>query len=249
MKLFGIIGYPLEHSHSEKYFRERNIKENNLQNVAYKKFPLKGIEEFPLLIRQNEELSGLNVTIPYKERILKYVDSLDETAQKIGAVNTLTIETKDGQPFIKGYNTDAPAFKETIEPHLADHHKKALILGTGGAAKAVAYALETLDIGYTFVSRNPRSGILSYRVLNEYIIETHHIIINTTPIGMFPDNASCPEIPYKKLSSKHLLYDLVYNPPKTEFLINGTVNHAKTIGGLDMFRLQAEKTWKLWNLK
>ena len=251
MKLFGLIGYPLSHSFSQKYFNERFLKENI--DAYYQLFPLKNIEEFPELLKQFPGLSGINVTIPYKEQIIKYLDNIAHIAKEIGAVNTVKIRQTRQTALsgktdkLSGYNTDVYGFYHTLKPLLKPIHKRALIFGTGGASKAVAYALKQLNIHFIFVSRNPeKNNEISYTDINSAIIKDNQIIINTTPLGMFPDIKTYPDISYESLTKFHILYDLVYNPEETLFLKFGKQNKAETINGLSMLKLQAEKSWEIF---
>lgn len=260
MKLYGLIGYPLSHSFSQKYFNEKFLKENI--DAYYQLFPLKNIEEFPGLLKQFSRLSGINVTIPYKEQIIKYLDNIDNIAKEIGAVNTVKIRQTRQTALsgrtdkhlkkysLFGYNTDVYGFYHSLKPLLKPIHKRALIFGTGGASKAVAYALKQLNIHFIFVSRNPeKNNDISYSDINSAIIKNNQIIINTTPLGMFPDINTYPPMPYESLTKTHILYDLVYNPEETLFLKFGKQNKAETINGLSMLKLQAEKSWEIWNNK
>ncbi len=239
---FGLIGKDIEYSFSRNYFSSK-FESLDLP-YSYVNFDLKTIEEFPSLIKNNPELKGLNVTIPYKEAVMPFLDSLHKSAKKIGAVNTIKF-TKKGK--LKGYNTDAYGFKKSITPFIETHHKRALILGTGGASKAICYVLKKLGIEYKFVSRKPSdSHQLPYSQLNEDNIKDYHIIINCTPLGTFPDTMACPDIPYAGLTSQHLLFDLVYNPSTTTFMKNGQEYGAITTNGSKMLEHQAEKAWSIW---
>lgn len=243
MKLFGLIGHPLTHSFSKKYFTEKFVKEN-ITDCEFLLFDIPNIKEFRNVLEQNPNLKGLSVTIPYKEVVMEYLDEIDETAKKIGAVNTIKIENNN----LIGYNTDYFGFKQSLKPFLEISQERALILGTGGASKAVFYALNSLNIKCLFVSRNPKNdNEISYEDVNEYIIRNHQIIVNTTPIGTFPNINEKPTINYNELTSKHLLYDLVYNPSETQFLKEGKQRRAMVLNGLQMLQLQAEKAWEIWN--
>ncbi len=235
---YGLIGRNISHSFSEKYFSEK-FKSENIQNSIYQTFDLKDISEVKKIF-ETENLKGFNVTIPYKEQIIPYLDELDIEAQKIGAVNCVKIQ--NGKKI--GFNTDAFGFENSLKPLLENHHKQALILGDGGAAKAVKFVLEKLGITYQTVSRK---GNFTYSDLDKTHLEDYQIIINTTPLGTFPDLDSCPEIPYEFLSSAHLVYDLVYNPEKTKFLKLAESKFAKIKNGYEMLVLQAEKSWEIWN--
>nr|WP_317631358.1 shikimate dehydrogenase [uncultured Flavobacterium sp.] len=243
-KLYGLIGKNISYSFSPTYFKN---KFNNLQlkNHKYKIFDLETIEELPnLLTEKNENLKGLNVTIPYKETVIPFLNKLSKNATTIGAVNTIKI-SKSGKT--KGYNTDYYGFKKSLEPLLKKQHKKALILGTGGASKAVAFALKKLKIEYDFVSREPNEYQFSYAELNHEIFDEYTIIINTTPIGTTPNVDQAPELDYTLFTKQHIAYDLIYNPEETLFLKLARKNGAQTKNGLEMLELQAEKAWKIWN--
>lgn len=250
MRLFGLIGYPLSHSFSKKYFTEKFVKEKI--EASYELFPLKEISEIKELLKNNPGLRGLNVTIPYKETVIPYLTELDETAKAVGAVNCIRIEIPNPKSPIlnlKGYNTDVFGFRQSIKPFLESRHEKALILGTGGGSKAVANVLKEIGIECFFVSRNKsdKTNYLIYDEVNEHVINACKLIVNTTPLGMFPDENTYPNIPYEYISSQHFLYDLVYNPVETEFLKRGKVKGALTMNGLSMLHLQAEKAWEIWN--
>lgn len=240
---FGLLGRNISYSFSKKYFTEKFEKEQ-LPN-SYSNFDINEIIEFPNILSTHPRLKGLNVTIPYKEQILPFLDDLSKNAKKIGAVNTIKIYN-NGK--IKGYNTDCYGFKKALVPYLNVHHKKALILGTGGASKAVAFTLNQLNIPFSFVSRSYAENVnFIYSNLNQQIINSHQIIINCTPLGTFPNTDQCPEIPYQFLSSTHLLFDLIYNPSVTLFLQNGQEQGAQILNGLSMLEFQAEKAWEIWN--
>jgi shikimate dehydrogenase len=248
MRQYGLIGHPLTHSFSEKYFSEKFRKENI--SADYKNYPIAQIQELPALLLQNKTLSGFNVTIPYKESVIPYLNDLDTIAGKVGAVNCVKVENENGSLLLKGYNTDVYGFKQSIKPFLESHHSKALILGAGGASKAVAYVLGELGFEFYHVVRNeklPAGNYFNYSALNEYMMNTFKLIVNTTPVGMFPDIDQAPAIPYQFINSSHLLYDLIYNPEETMFLKKGTANGAATLNGLSMLHLQAEKSWEIWN--
>ncbi len=247
MKLYGLIGYPLSHSFSRKYFSEKFEKEGLLQ-CRYDNYPLKSVDELPDLITDNEDICGLNVTIPYKEQVMRFMDSLDDNARNIGAVNTIKIIRKKQKPLMIGFNTDAYGFQESLKPFLNKTIKNALILGTGGASKAVAYVLGKLNISYMFVTRNPRNrNHFAYNDINGSVMSNFQLIVNTSPVGMYPDICNFPDIPYECISEKHILFDLIYNPPETVFLKKGKEMGAKIINGLPMLHLQAEKAWEIWN--
>ncbi len=243
--LFGLIGKTLTHSFSKQYFSDKFEREG--LDHTYELFPLEKIEDYLRLIKQHANLSGLNVTIPYKESIIPFLDSLSPEAEKANAVNTILF--RDGKS--TGYNTDIYGFRNSIKPFLEPHHQRALILGTGGASKAVSYVFDDLGIDYYFVSRNKgnRLKCFSYDELNAYVMKSFPLIVNTTPVGMYPDVHSSPPVPYEHLTTSHFLYDLVYNPAETLFLKNGRSKGARTMNGLDMLKLQAERAWQLWNEK
>jgi shikimate dehydrogenase len=243
MRTFGLIGFPLTHSFSVKYFAEKFVREGILDCV-YKNFPLHSIGDFATLLKE-ENLSGLNVTIPYKESVIDYLDEIDAAAASIGAVNCIKIT--DGK--LKGYNTDVFGFAESLKNYLGDIRPRALILGTGGSSKAISFALDQLDISFHFVSRQKKTDQLTYQELTADIIRDHTLIINTTPLGMFPDTEAAPDLPYTALTGDHYLYDLIYNPEETLFLREGRLNKAHTKNGLEMLYLQAEKNWEIWNAK
>ncbi len=244
MRLFGLIGYPLGHSFSKKFFTEKFEKEQI--DAEYQLYPLENINHFPELI-QTVNLTGLNVTIPYKEQVISFLDELDETAAAIGAVNVIKFNRNEGKLTLKGYNSDAIGFEHAIRPLLKENHKKALILGTGGSSKAVDYSLRKLGIQTSFVSRKASTGILSYQDLNHNILSENQLIVNCTPLGLYPNTADCPDIPYELLTEKHLLYDLIYRPDETLFMKKGKQQGAHTVNGLEMLYHQAVEAWEIWN--
>jgi shikimate dehydrogenase len=246
MRTFGLIGKSLGHSWSKFYFEQKFIREN-LDDCLYLNFPLSDLQGLYDLISKDLSVSGLNVTIPYKLAVIDYLDELDPAAKAIGAVNCLEINRTVNHLSVKGYNTDMTAFRDTLKPLLDDSCRKALVLGTGGAARAVSFALQDLNIDYSFVSRGKKEGFLTYAELDESIIKGHPLIINSTPAGMFPDLGQSPSLPYKYLTNAHLLYDLIYNPAETLFLRKGAESGAKTKNGLEMLQLQAELSWRIWN--
>ncbi|MFH6605068.1 shikimate dehydrogenase family protein [Maribacter algicola] len=239
---FGLIGRNISYSFSEGYFA-RKFEKLGLNGHSYENFDLSAIEEFHELIANNKDLKGLNVTIPYKQAIIPFLDELSVKAKKIGAVNTIKF-TKNG---LKGYNTDIYGFQNSIEPFLKSHHQKALILGTGGASKAVAFVFDEMNIEYRFVSRNGSADRMTYASLDQKTIETHPIIVNCTPLGTYPNIEDLPAIPYHFLGRQHLLFDLIYNPEKTRFLEEGELRGTTILNGLKMLELQAEKAWQIWN--
>jgi shikimate dehydrogenase len=244
-KKYGLIGKNLSYSFSKKYFTEK-FKNLGLNNYSYENFDLQTIEEFPSMLESViDQIQGFNVTIPYKQEIIEYLDEIDEEANSIGAVNTIKI-SKEGK--LKGYNTDIYGFEHSLKPLLRSHVKNALILGTGGASKAIAFVLEKNNIQFNFVSRIPtKPRTISYDDLTGTIITEHHLIINCTPIGTFPKIESSPEIPYEFMGHKHLLYDLVYNPEVSTFLNKGKARGTNIKNGEEMLRLQADRSWEIWN--
>ena len=243
MIIYGLIGFPLSHSLSPALFSDRFSKEKILDK-KYLLFPLEQLDNFPEFIRKNPGIQGLNITVPYKERILEFLDEIDETALKIGAVNTIRVHRKKGIPVLKGYNTDAEGFRLSMD---FSRFNKALILGTGGASKAIAFALEEQGIDFLFISRSPRNPLsIHYSEITEEMMQSHLLIINTTPLGMYPEVDSFPPIPYQWVTSSHYLYDLVYNPPLTKFLQKGSDKGAFVQNGTKMLHLQAEESLKIW---
>ncbi|WP_448529534.1 shikimate dehydrogenase family protein [Raineya sp.] len=242
MKKLGLIGYPLTHSFSKKYFQEKFFQEN-LHSYTYELYPIENISQFPQLLAQEPELIGLNVTIPYKEQILPFLDEIHENAQKIGAINTIAIQ--NGKKI--GYNTDYEGFLVSLQNWISyQKPSKALVLGTGGASKAVQAVLEHLQIPFQVVSRNKKATQLTYQEITPALIESSTLIINTTPLGMYPALNTCPPLPYECINSKHWLYDLVYNPELTLFLQKGKAQGANIKNGLEMLYLQAEAAWNIW---
>lgn len=242
-RVFGLIGYPLHHSFSEKYFSEKFAKEN-ISDCRYELFPIKSIDELKQLVRSLPALKGLNVTIPYKQQVIRYLTDTSEIPDGIRACNCIKIQDKQ----LIGFNTDHIGFEKSLTPLLKPHHKKALILGTGGAAESVAYVLKKSGIPYSFVSRSPQyASIFTYREINAKKLKDYTIIINTSPLGMYPDVDNCPDLPYSAITEKHLLYDLIYNPAKTLFLVKGERQGAVIKNGEEMLAIQAEESWKIWN--
>ena len=247
MKGYGLIGFPLSHSFSSGYFAEK-FRREGIGDCYYMNFPLEDITKLPELLLKNHDLRGLNVTIPYKEKVMAFLDDLDDGAKSVGAVNTLKIRRSEGLIKMKGYNTDVYGFRMSLEPLLTPAHKKALILGTGGASKAVSFVLRELGIKAAFVSRHPRQDDqIAYPDLTGETVSSYQVIINTSPLGMHPHIGASPDIPYEHISSRHIMYDLIYNPPETVFLKEGRKRGAVTANGLDMLHFQAEKAWEIWN--
>lgn len=240
---FGLVGKDISYSFSKKYFTEK-FALGNLTDCTYENFDLQSIDEFPSVIANNPDLKGLNVTIPYKESVIPYLNKLSTNAAQIGAVNVIRF-TKKGK--LKGYNSDYYGFMKSLEPLLQPHHKKALILGTGGAAKAISFALDRLGILYTFVTREEKEGMIDYDRINATTFDNHQIIINCTLIGTVPNTKEFPPIPYNFFTEKHIAFDLIYNPEETQFLKKAKKKGAITKNGYEMLVLQAEKAWKIWN--
>lgn len=260
MKNYGLIGYPLSHSFSKKYFTEKFIAEK-IKHTAYDLYPLEHIKELPTLLHQNPNLCGLNVTIPHKVNVMKYLDWIEHDAKTAGAVNCIKVIAESpvsaafsgelgikGHDFrLEGYNTDIYGFDGSLSPLLNHHHDKALILGDGGAARAVKCVLENKGIDYVSVTRKPAEGNILFSELTPHHIAAYKLIINTTPLGTYPNVDECPPIPYEAIGHHHLLFDLVYNPPLTLFMKKGQERGAATKNGYEMLVLQAEKAWEIWN--
>ena len=242
VKTYGLIGKKISYSFSKTYFTKKFLK-NNLKNYNYINFDIDSVNELSDILK-TKNLRGLNITIPYKEKVLKFIDRIDEDAKFIGAINTIKVSYDNT---LVGYNTDYIGFIKSIKPHIKSNHKKALILGTGGASKAIVYGLNKLSIISTKVSRKKTNGDIIYNELNKKIILDHQIIINCTPIGTYPDIENYPKIPFKYLTNKHICYDLIYNPNETRFLKKSKKMGAEIINGLKMLEIQAEESWKIWN--
>ena len=242
MRLFGLIGYPLSHSFSKKYFTEK-FEEEEITECHYNLFPIKTIDELPNLLRNNPELEGLNITIPYKKQVLSFLDA-SNIPDGLDACNCINIT---GGKLV-GYNTDVTGFEKSLKPLLKSYHKKALVLGNGGATAAVAFVLRKLAINFDIVSRKIHNGsTFTYKEVDKKVMEENTVIINTTPVVLYPNTEACPDIPYKFLGESHLLYDLVYNPAKTVFLQKGEEKGATIKNGEEMLVLQAEESWRIWN--
>lgn len=243
MPEFGLVGKNISYSFSKDYFNTK-FEAMGLP-YTYDNFDISEIDQIKTIIARHKELIGFNVTIPYKEEILPFLDDIDENAKRIGAVNTVKV-SRTGR--LTGYNTDSYGFKKSLKPYLKGASHNALILGTGGASKAVAFSLKELKVNYDYVSRTDliKSKFL-YSDLTEQIISSYSIIINCTPLGTFPDVNNCPDIPYEGITKNHILYDLIYNPPLTKFLVCGELKGATVINGSDMLKYQAEKAWEIWN--
>ena len=240
---FGLLGKNIGYSFSVGYFAKK-FKSLNLEDYEYVNFDIPSIEDFPNIIKDNPNLKGMNVTIPYKEAVMPYLDKISKKAQRIGAVNTIKF-TKSGK--LKGYNSDYYGFKKSLKPLLEPHHKKALILGTGGASKGVAFALEELGLTYTFVSREATDESIGYNLVNSTTFDNHQIVVNCTPLGTSPNVDAFPPIPYEYFTSKHIAHDLIYNPEETIFLKKAKKHGAKIKNGWEMLQYQAEKSWRIWN--
>ena len=241
-KIFGLIGQNISYSYSKKHFSEK-FKQLNLKNCRYENFDIPNLENFEKIIYSNN-IKGLNVTIPFKRKIIPFLDSIDVDAKKIGAVNTIKINSKKK---LIGYNTDYIGFIKSIKPFLQKNHKKAIILGTGGASKAIIYALHILNISTVNVSRNTNKGDISYKELDSNKMKECQIIINCSPVGTFPKINKCPEIPYEHINESHICFDLIYNPRETKFLKESKKRSGVTINGEKMLKIQAEESWKIWN--
>ncbi len=247
MNTYGLIGYPLGHSFSRKFFTEKFATEGI--DAQYLNFEIPSIEEFPNIIKNNPTLKGLNVTIPYKQQVMQYLDDISEEARAIGAVNVVKCQqsTVNSQLHLTGYNSDVIGFVESIKPLLKSHHKKALILGTGGASKAIRYGLEKkLGMKTLFVSRSAREGMITYEEVTAEVLKEYEVIVNCSPVGMYPHVDECPALPYESMNENNLLYDLVYNPLETLFMKKGAAQGATVKNGLEMLHLQAIASWEFW---
>ena len=244
MDKYGLIGYPLGHSFSISYHNQRFADEGI--NAKYFNFEIPSIEDLPAVLGQNPELKGLNVTIPYKEKVLPFLDYISPEARAIGAVNVIKIIHEGKKTTLKGYNSDVIGFTQSIEPMLESHHKKALVLGTGGASKAVAYGLQSLGLEAIFVSRYQRPGTIQYEQITPEVVKEYNVIVNCTPLGMSPNSDTCPQLPYEALDERNILYDLIYNPDETLFMRLGAERGANVNNGLEMLLLQAFASWEFW---
>ena len=245
MEKYGLIGYPLGHSFSVGYFNEKF--QNEGIDAEYVNFEIPQIDMLPEVIASNPDLVGLNVTIPYKEKVISYLDHVSPEARTIGAVNVIRVIHKGKNVILKGYNSDVIGFTQSIEPRLEPYHKKALILGTGGASKAINYGLKSLGLETVFVSRFERPGTIQYEKLTPEDIKEYNVIVNCTPCGMFPHTNKCPNLPYEAMDSHTLLYDLIYNPDETLFMYKGKQQGATVVNGLEMLLLQAFASWEFWH--
>ena len=245
MDIYGLIGYPLGHSFSVGYFNEKF--QNEGIDAKYVNFEIPQIEMLEEVIASNPDLKGLNVTIPYKEKVISYLDNVSPEARTIGAINVIRVIHKGRSVILKGYNSDVIGFTQSIEPRLEPYHKKALILGTGGASKAVNYGLKSLGLETVFVSRYERPGTIQYEKLTPDDIKEYNVIVNCTPCGMYPHSNKRPNLPYEAMDSHTLLYDLIYNPDETLFMYKGRKQGATVVNGLEMLLLQAFVSWEIWN--
>ena len=245
MDKYGLIGYPLGHSFSIGYHNQRFADEGI--DAKYMNFEISNIEQLIEVLSQNPELKGLNVTIPYKEKVMEYLDFISPEARAIGAVNVIRVVHEGSNIVLKGYNSDVIGFTQSIEPMLESYHKKALVLGTGGASKAVAYGLKSLGIEPVFVSRYERPGTIQYERITPEVVKDYNVIVNCTPLGMFPKTEECPNLPYEAMDEHTILYDLIYNPDETLFMKKGAERGANVKNGLEMLLLQAFASWEFWN--
>jgi shikimate dehydrogenase len=245
MDKYGLIGYPLGHSFSVNYFNQKFADE--CINAKYINFEIPTIESLMEVLSANPELKGLNVTIPYKEKVIEYLDQLTPEARAIGAVNVIRVRRNGNNVKLKGYNSDVIGFTQSIEPMLDDYHKKALILGTGGASKAINYGLKSLGLETIFVSRYERPGTVCYKDITPEVVKEYNVIVNCTPLGMFPKTDACPQLPYEAMDERNILYDLIYNPDETLFMKRGAQQGAQVKNGLEMLLLQAFASWEFWN--
>lgn len=246
MRKFGLIGYPLGHSFSKKFFTEKFLKER-IPDCSYENFPIPDLRELPRLISSEHYLVGLNVTIPYKSEVIKYLNKVDGESAEINAVNVLKIKRMQSRLKLSGFNSDITGIEATLRPLIKPAIKKAIVLGTGGSSKAVCYTLKKLNLEYTLVSRNPKPGVITYRDIDKDLLKDHLLVINTTPLGMYPHTGGKPDIDFNLLTHEHVLFDLVYNPEETTFLKLGKERGAATVNGLKMLIIQAEKSWEIWN--
>lgn len=247
MDKYGLIGYPLGHSFSCNYHNQRFADEGI--NAKYLNFEIPTIDDLPEVLSLNPDLKGLNVTIPYKEKVMQFLDYVSPEARAIGAVNVIRVEHQGKKITLKGYNSDVIGFTQSMEPLLEPHHKKALVLGTGGASKAVTYGLRSLGLETVYVSRYERPDTIQYDKITPEVVQEYNVIVNCTPLGMYPKTEECPDLPYEALTSKNILYDLIYNPDETLFMRKGAKYGANVKNGLEMLLLQAFASWEFWNSK
>ncbi len=247
MDKYGLIGFPLGHSFSISYFNQK-FKDEDIDAV-YENFEIPSIDLLAEVLDSNPELKGLNVTIPYKQKVMEYLDNISPEARAIGAVNVIKVIHEGKKIKLKGYNSDVIGFTQSIEPMLERFHKKALILGTGGASKAIDYGLKSLGLDTVFVSRYQRPGTIQYESITPDVIKEYNVIVNCTPLGMFPKTEECPLLPYETMDSRTILYDLIYNPDETLFMKRGAAYGANVKNGLEMLLLQAFASWEFWHDK
>ncbi len=242
MRRFGLLGFPLTHSFSQTYFTQK-FEKLGLTDCVYENFSIAQIQDFTQILASRNDLCGFNITIPYKKKVLSFLNEVSEVVKQIGACNCVHI--KNGQ--LIGHNTDAIAFEQSLSPFLQSHHKSALVLGTGGASAAIVFVLKKMGIDFQFISRTNSENAINYESVNEEILSSHHLIINTTPVGMFPNTEDFPNLPYQFITKQHHLYDLIYNPLETKFLEKGRLQGATIQNGQEMLVLQAEESWRIWN--
>ncbi|MEO7530294.1 MAG: shikimate dehydrogenase [Sediminibacterium sp.] len=242
MRRFGLLGYPLSHSFSQKYFTEKFV-ELGLTDCVYENFSLPNIDELNDVLQTHKDLSGFNITIPYKKQVLAFLHQSTDAVKAIGACNCIDIR----EGIFTGYNTDVIGFEQSLSPYVKPHHTKALVFGTGGASAAVVFVLKKLGIELQYVSRTASEESIGYEKVDDAMISTHHLLVNTTPLGMYPNAEDYPDIPYQYLTAKHHLFDLVYNPAETKFLEKGRLQGATGQNGYEMLLLQAEESWRIWN--
>ena len=247
MDKYGLIGYPLGHSFSISYFNQKFTDENI--DASYENFEIPTIDLLPEILDSNPNLRGLNVTIPYKEKVISYLDSISPEARSIGAVNVIRVTHEGSKTLLKGFNSDVIGFTQSIEPMLEKYHKKALILGTGGASKAINFGLKSLGLETLFVSRREKEGTIQYKDVTADVVKEYNVIVNCTPCGMYPHTEECPALPYEAMDSRTILYDLIYNPDEALFMKKGAAQGANTKNGLEMLLLQAFASWEFWNGK
>ena len=247
MDKYGLIGYPLGHSFSITYHNQRFADEGI--NAKYFNYEIPSIDNLTEVLDSNPELKGLNVTIPYKQKVMEYLDYISPEARAIGAVNVIRVIHEGKNTILKGYNSDVIGFTQSIEPMLEEYHKKALILGTGGASKAINYGLKSLGLETIFVSRYRRPGTICYEDITPEVVKEYNVIVNSTPLGMYPKTEECPFLPYEAMDEKNILYDLIYNPDETLFMKKGAEHGANVKNGLEMLLLQAFASWEFWNGK
>ena len=247
MDKYGLIGFPLGHSFSVSYFNQKFSDEGI--NARYFNFEIAHIDDLQQVLDRNPELKGLNVTIPYKEKVMPFLDYISPEARAIGAVNVIRVERNGKDVTLKGFNSDVIGFTQSIEPMLESHHKKALILGTGGASKAINYGLKSLGIESVFVSRYQRPDTIQYESVTPEVVREYNVIVNCTPLGMYPHTEECPLLPYEAMNQNNILYDLIYNPDETLFMKKGAEHRANVKNGLEMLLLQAFVSWDFWNGK